>query len=265
MKFSHRILLAGIFCVMALPASASAFQTYAVRHDRFHGFCINEHLWVVDSNEPTIVGEASPDIECFWGAADGPQPGQLWIAASTSCVLWDVVQRLVVESRGANGPTYRDVAFVASTQTLFATDETYLYEISQPEGATPIGSFGGVKIRAVGSDFMSEDLLGLSFEDGTLYRIDPATAQLTAIGPTGFPLGSAFGDVYVDPSSGEIVASHYTSLYAIDRAKGSATLIRDYYNIWDSMMGLGGVVIAPSSIEPWSWGRVKSVYRERVR
>gem|GEM_PF-3711428 len=251
-----------IFGAINVGASALAFQTYAVEHTRFHGYCINQALYRVDTGFPSSDGQRTPDVECLTGASDGPQPGQMWIATPTRCVLWDVVQSNEVESRGANGPAYRDVAFMLSTQALFATDEAYLYEVSEPEGATPIGSFGSVNIRAVGSDSMSADLLGLSFEDGTLYRIDPATAQLTAIGPTGFSLGPASGDVYVDPNSGYIVASWMSSLYAIDRTKGSATLIR-FYGYSMKLMGLGG--IPPSSIEQWSWGRVKAVYRESLR
>jgi hypothetical protein len=158
-----------------------------------------------------------------------------------------------------------DLAYDADTGTLYGVDPTGLYRID-PNYCPPVLFFAcSTTLVAVlppgidGIDFVSgAGIYGVSNLDGFLYRIDPHTGTVMAVGPTDIPTGDGVADLAYDAETGALVASvlpgvldkyslfdfsilqvvnvpPFGMLYRIDPNTGVATLLNGHAPV---MLGL---------------------------
>ena len=112
-----------------------------------------------------------------------------WYQAPKEFIVIDPVTWTVTEEHSNDDYYVLDMAYDYSTQTMYGLepggeDEVNLVRIDLTTGApSVIGGLGQV-VRAIACDREGK-LFGMS-GNGTLLRIDPLTAQTTAVGDTGF-------------------------------------------------------------------------------
>lgn len=135
------------------------------------------------------------------------------------------------------------LAYLPASDRLLGVYLNALYEVDKTTGAT-------TRIAQIGlqppSDIAYDPLLNCFYGTSgnmTLYRIDPATAVRTVIGPTGLPQNSTIlVGLAFDPGPRTLFATDTANLLTLNIATGAATIIGP----------IGGIFVMDLALDPGS-------------
>ena len=206
-------------------------------------------------NIDPVTGATSPLRPFFlYGIGDSPLPATIFGSSTINLYALNLDTN-VVSHYNPNGAL--DLAYDGDHNVLYGVFPDSLVTISpDPCDYVPcptihtVGSFGGLQMWALGY-VPGEGLYGVDGMFGTLWRIDPTNAALTAVGPTGVGwllTGMGITDIEWDSGTGRMIATAggpesfdtfgdgpsplgppLTSgkIYLLDRQTGALTLLND--------------------------------------
>ena len=258
LSFARTIASLLLISSMAVMGGSTAFAGQIL------GFGLDGPIYSIDA----VTGNAV-EVEPFGGsrvsgASPSSVPGQFFFVC-LGCVDLHT-EDLFGNSNDFGGLAHGwgDLAYDADTGTLYGVDPTGLYRID-PNYCPPVPFGCSTTLVAVlppgieDIDFVSgAGIYGVSNSDGFLYRIDPHTGTVMAVGPTDIPTGDGVADLAYDAETGALVASvlpgvldkhsliNYSNLqlvnvppfgmlYRIDPNTGVATLLNGHAPV---MLGL---------------------------
>ena len=258
LSFARTIASLLLISSMAVMGGSTAFAGQIL------GFGLDGPIYSIDA----VTGNAV-EVEPFGGsrvsgASPSSVPGQFFIVC-LGCIDLHI-KDLFGNSNdfGALTHGWVDLAYDADTGTLYGVDPTGLYRID-PNYCRPPPFGCSTTLVAVlppgieDIDFVSgAGIYGVSNSDGFLYRIDPHTGTVMAVGPTDIPTGDGVADLAYDAETGALVASvlpgvldkyslfdfsilqvvnvpPFGMLYRIDPNTGVATLLNGHAPV---MLGL---------------------------